>query len=64
MKKMRGRQYSFTQQTQIKPQNKALGPLASIMNHSLKEATLQLPLSCMGQFSAKVLLLILEITER
>jgi hypothetical protein len=64
MRKLRSRQYSFKQQTQIKPQNKALGPLASNMNHSLTEATLQLPFSCMGQFSAKVVFLILEITER
>jgi hypothetical protein len=60
MKKLRGRQYSFTQQTQIKPQNKGLGPLASIMNHSLTEATLQLPFSCMVPFSSKVVFLILK----
>jgi hypothetical protein len=60
MKTLRGRQYSFTQQTQIKLQNKALGPLASIMNHSLTEATLQLPFSCMGRFSSKVVFPILK----
>jgi hypothetical protein len=64
MRKLRGRQYSFKQQTQIKLTNKVLGPLASNMNDSLTEATLHLPFSCMGPFSAKVVFLILEITER
>jgi hypothetical protein len=60
MKTMRGRQYSLTQQTQIKPQNKALGPLASNMNDSLTEATLHFAFSCMCPFSAKVMFLILK----
>jgi hypothetical protein len=60
MKTMRGRQYSLTQQTQIKPQNKALGPLASNMNDSLIEATLHFPFSCMGTFSVKVMFLSLK----
>jgi hypothetical protein len=64
MKTLRVRQYSFTQQTQMKPQNKALGPLASNMNDSLTEATLHLPFSCMGPFSTKVMFLFLEIPER
>jgi hypothetical protein len=64
MKMLRGRQYSFKQQTQIKLQNKILGPLASNMNNSLTEATLHLPSSCIGPFSTKVMFLILENTER
>jgi hypothetical protein len=38
MKTLRGRQYSFKQETQIKLQNKVLGPLASnimILSHKL-----------------------------
>jgi hypothetical protein len=64
MKTLRDRQYSFKDQTQIQLQNKVLGPLASNINDSLTEATLHLPFSCMGPFSAKVMFLILEITER
>jgi hypothetical protein len=64
MKTLRGRQYSFEQQTQIKLQNKVLGPLASNMNYSLTEATLRVPFSCIGPFSTKVMFLILENTER
>jgi hypothetical protein len=64
MRKLRGRQYSFKQQTQIKLTNKVLGPLVSNMNDSFTEATLHLPFSFMGPFSAKVVFLILEITER
>jgi hypothetical protein len=60
MKTMRGRQYSLTEQTQIKLKNNSLGLLASIMNHSLTEAILQLPFSWMGPFSAKVVFLILN----
>jgi hypothetical protein len=41
MKTLRGRQYSFEQQTQIKLKNKVLGLLASNMNDSLTEATLR-----------------------
>jgi hypothetical protein len=63
-KKLRARQYSFKQQTQFQLQNKVLAPLASNMNDSLTEATLHLPFSCMGPFSAKVMFLILEITKR
>jgi hypothetical protein len=64
MKTLRGRQYSFKQETQIKLQNKVLGPLAFDMNDSLTEATLHLPFSCIGPFSTKVMFLILEIIER
>jgi hypothetical protein len=64
MKALRGRQYSFKQQTDIKLQNKVLGPLASNMNDSLTEATLHVPFSCIGPFSTKVMFLILENTER
>jgi hypothetical protein len=64
MKMLRGRQYSFKQETQIKVQNKVLGPLASDMNDSLTEATLHVPFSCKGPFSTKVMFLILENTER
>jgi hypothetical protein len=63
MKTLRDRQHSFKDQTQIQLQNKVLGPLASNINDSLTEATLHLPFSCMGPFSAKVMFLILEITE-
>jgi hypothetical protein len=64
MKMLRGRQYSFKQETQIKLQNKVLGPLASDMNDSLTEATLHLPFSCIVPFSTKVIFLILENIER
>jgi hypothetical protein len=64
MKTLRGRQYSFKQQTQIKLQNKVLGPFASNVNDSLTEATLPVPFSCIGPFSTKVMFLILENTER
>jgi hypothetical protein len=64
MKRLRGRQYSFKQQTQIKLQNKVLGPLASNMNDSLTEATLHVPFSCIGPFSTKVMFLILKNIER
>jgi hypothetical protein len=60
MRKLRGRQYSFKQETQIKLPNKVLGPLASNMNDSLIEATLHFPFSCMGTFSVKVMFLILK----
>jgi hypothetical protein len=60
MRKLRGTQYSFKQQTHKKLQNKVLGPLASNMNDSLTEATLHLPFSCMGPFSVKVRFLILK----
>jgi hypothetical protein len=52
-KMLRGRQYSLKQQTQMKLQNKVLGPLAWNMNDSLTEATLQLPLSCILPFSTR-----------
>jgi hypothetical protein len=42
MKTLRGRQYSFKQQIQIKLQNKVLGLLASDMDDSLTKAALQL----------------------
>jgi hypothetical protein len=58
------RQYSLKQQTQIKLQNKVLGPVASNMNASLTEATVQLPLSYILPFSTKVMFLIFENTER
>jgi hypothetical protein len=64
MEKLRGRQYFFTQHTRIKPQNKALAPLASNMNDSLTKATLHLPFNCMGPLWTKVMFLTLEITER
>jgi hypothetical protein len=64
MKMLRGRQYSFKQETQIKLQNKVLGPLASDMNDSLTEATLHLPFSGIVPFSTKVMFLILENIER
>jgi hypothetical protein len=64
MKTLRGRQYSFKQQTQIKLQNKVLGPFASKVNDSLTEATLHVPFSCIGPFSTKVMFLILENIER
>jgi hypothetical protein len=64
MKMLRGRQYSFKQQTQIKLQSKVLGPHASKMNDSLTEATLQLPFSCNRLLSSKIMFLILENTER
>jgi hypothetical protein len=63
MKTLRGRQYSFKQQTQIKLQNKVLGTLASNINDSLTEAALHLPFSFMGSFSTKVMFLILENAE-
>jgi hypothetical protein len=62
MKTLRARQYSFKQQTQIKLQNKVLDPLASNINDSITEATLNFPFSCMGPFSTKVTFLILENT--
>jgi hypothetical protein len=50
MKTLRGRQYSFKEQTQFKMLNKVLDPLASNINDSLPQATLCLPFTCMGQF--------------
>jgi hypothetical protein len=64
MKMLRGRQYSFKQETQIKLQNKVLGPLGSDMNDSLTEATLHLPFSCTVPFSTNLMFLILENIER
>jgi hypothetical protein len=64
MKTLRGRQYSFKQQTQIKLPNKVLGPFASNVNDSVTEATLHVPFSCIGPFPTKVMFLILENTER
>jgi hypothetical protein len=64
MKTLRGRQYSFKQQIQIKLQNKVLGLLASDMDDSLTKAALQLPFSCIVPFSTKVMFLILENIER
>jgi hypothetical protein len=61
---LRGSQYSFKQQTQIKLKNKVLGPLPSNMIDSLIEATVPLLFSSIGPFSTKVMFLILANTER
>jgi hypothetical protein len=48
MKTLRGRKYSFKEQTQFTIENKVLDPLVSNINDSLTQASLHLPFTCMG----------------